>query len=156
MLILLLQLKLCKNLRKLVKTYRMTVKKQDIYLQECILRLLKESMVFSLSSIPCNILLTSSHRTEIYLKKCLRLEQRRDNQEMLKLFKLKYNRVLVHFYRARNLSNGLLLGNNLVKCHELEKTYKIKFRQIIMLPHIQLLISEEEMVQYKKFQGFNH
>ena len=41
MLILLLQLKLCKNLRNLVKTYQMTVKKQDIYLLGYILRLLK-------------------------------------------------------------------------------------------------------------------
>jgi len=95
MLILLLQLKLCKNLRKLVKTYRMTVKKQDIYLLGYILRLLKGSMVFSLSSIPWNILLTSSQHTEIYLKKCLKLGSRRDNLEMLKLFKLKHKLVLV-------------------------------------------------------------
>lgn len=42
MLILLLLLKLCKNLRKLAKTCLKIVKKQDIYLQECILRLSKE------------------------------------------------------------------------------------------------------------------
>jgi hypothetical protein len=112
-------------------------------------------MVFSLSSIPCNILLTFSQLTEIYLKKCLRLEQSRDNQGMLKFFKLKHKSVQVQFYRARNLSNGLLLGNNLVKSHEMEKTYNLKLRQIIMLLQIQQLISEEEMVQYKKFQGFN-
>ena len=39
--ILLLRLKLCKNLRKLEITYLMTAKRLDIYLLECILRLLK-------------------------------------------------------------------------------------------------------------------